>query len=99
MLVEELADDQHGAGSQHTLDFAARAAYQQAIDTGHPDIAPHAAFNLERLGRGSSLSRRWPKPFQPISYVLERPAKLPLALLCAVIAWRTPLADGHSRSQ
>jgi len=50
--VEELADDQHGAGSQHTLDFAARAAYQQAIDTGHPDIAPHAAFNLERLEEG-----------------------------------------------
>jgi len=31
---------------------AARAAYQQAIDTGHPDIAPHAAFNLERLEEG-----------------------------------------------
>jgi len=31
---------------------SARAAYQQAIDTGHPDIAPHAAFNLDPLEEG-----------------------------------------------
>jgi hypothetical protein len=28
------------------------AAYQPAIDAGHPDIAPHAAFDLERLEEG-----------------------------------------------
>jgi len=26
-----------------------RAAYQRAIDSGHPDYAPKATFSLERL--------------------------------------------------